>query len=274
IHLNWKNNPDKSQNLKSNFEYPYLFGSPFGIGANFDLQKQDSSFVRSDVIFELIYHNPQFRIGLFNQIENSTTISTLPIPGFRDFSKNTIGATFQYRPFMPDNIDYYHPMVSLSGGVFNYRADTLDDETQKIANRKYMVKYEHTIDLLKYLHLNNSIQFQGISSSIGLARNEFIYFGGLQTVRGFYELELEGREIWIIRNELEFKPVDLLSLKLLYDYSNFFNEQHNETHSIGFGFGLINNNSQLDIIVANGILNDNPFAITNTKVHIGFKSNF
>ncbi len=274
IHLNWKNNPDQSQNLNAIFEYPYLLGTPLGIGTNLDLQKQDSTFVRSNIMFELIYNNPQFRISIFDQIENSTTLGDAVNNEFRDYSKNTIGATFFYRPFLPEALSFYHPTISLSAGVFNYRADTLDQNSEQIANRKYSSKYSHKIDFLNFFHLNNSLHFQGINSSIGLARNEYIYFGGLQTVRGFYELELEGREIWILQNELEFKPVELLSMKLIYDYANFKNNEKHFTHSIGFGFGLINNNSQLDIIVANGKLDNNPITVSNTKIHIGFKSNF
>lgn len=274
IHLNWKNNPDKTQDLKTIVEYPYLFGSPVGIGANIDLQKQDTSFVRSDLLFELIYRNPQFRIALYDQIEASSTISEAPIAGFRDFSKNTIGLSVQYRPFLPEKLSFYHPKFTVSGGIFNYRSDTLDDETRKIANNKYLLKYSHEIDFLKYFHLNNSLQYQGLASSIELSRNEFIYFGGLQSVRGFYELELAGRENWVLRNEIEFKPIELISLKILYDYSNFRGNTKNYTHSAGIGFGLINNSSQLEIIVANGVLNDNPISLSDTKVHIGFKSNF
>lgn len=274
IHLNWKNNPDKTQDLKTILEYPYLFGSPVGIGTNIDLQKQDTSFVRSDLLFELIYRNPQFRIALFDQIEASSTLSAVPIAGFRDYSKNTIGLSVQYRPFLPEKLSFYHPHITISGGIFTYRSDTLDDETRKIANNKYLLKYEHQIDFLKYFHLNNSIQYQGLASSINLSRNEFIYFGGLQSVRGFYELELAGRDNWILRNEIEFRPIELLSMKVLYDYSNFIGDTKNYTHSVGFGFGLINKSSQLEIIVANGILNDNPFNLSDTKIHIGFKSNF
>ncbi len=274
IHLNWKNNPDKTQDLKIVLEYPYLFGSPIGIGSNIDLQKQDTSFFRTDLLFELIYRNPKFRISLYDQIETSSTTTSEPINGIRDYSKNTVGVSVQYRPFMSEKLNFYHPTFTLSGGIFNYREDTLDDNARKIANNKYLIRYEHTIDFLKYFHLNNSLQYQGLASSVGLSRNEFIFFGGLQSVRGFYELELSGKENWILRNEIEFKPIELLSLKVLYDYSNYRGDQKNYTNSFGVGFGLINNSSQLEIIVANGVLNNNPFALSDTKVHIGFKSNF
>ena len=274
IHLNWRNNPDQTQDLKTIFEFPYLFGSPIGIGANIDLQKQDTSFIRSDLLFELIYRNPQFRVSLFDQIEQSSILQGEPIPGFRDYSKNTVGIAVTYRPFMPERLHFYHPEFNVSAGIFNYREDTLDDNTRKIGNNKYRFGYGHTIDLWKYFHLNNDLSFQGLSSTVGLSRNEFIYFGGLQSVRGFYELELAGKEIWILRNEFEFQPISSLSMKFLYDYANFVGTDKNYSHSVGFGFGLINNASQLEIIVANGKLNDNPFTLSDTKIHIGFKSSF
>lgn len=274
IHLNWKNNPDKTQNLKTILEYPYLFGTPFGIGSDVNLQKQDTSFVRSDLSFAVTYRNPQFRVSVFNQFENSNTISSVPINGFRDFSKNTIGASVLFRPILSDVLSFYHPSLFVTAGLYAYRNDTLATDKRTVGNNKFQVKYAQTIDFLKYFHLNNSLQLQAVSSIVPLARNEFIFFGGLQSVRGFYELELEGKEIWILSNELEFKPIESLSLKILYDYANFVNTSKNYTHSIGFGFGLINNSNQLEIIVANGKLNDNPFALNGTKIHIGFKSNF
>lgn len=274
IELNWRNSPTKTQDLKAKFEYPYIMGSPIGIGSQIDLQKQDSSFIRSNIQFELIFRNPTFRVSLFDQIESSSTISSEPIPGFRDYSKNTVGLSVGYKPFMPDYLSFYHPKVELIGGIFNYRADTLNDQQNQTSNRKYFAAYSHKIDFLKFFHLNNELSYQGLSSSLDLARNEFIYFGGLQSIRGFYELELAGKSIWSLQNEIEFTPFPQLALKVIYDYSNFINQQKNYTHSFGFGFGLINNNSQLDIIVANGKLNNNPFLISETKVHIGFKSNF
>ncbi len=274
IDLNWRNSPTKTQDLKAKFEYPYLFGSPIGVGATLDLQKQDTSFVRSDVLLELIYRTPQFRVSIFDQIEQSSTISAVAIPGFRDYAKNTIGASIAYKPFLPDYLRFYHPKFEISGGVFNYRADTLDDAQNTSSNRKYRLAYSHKIDFLKYFHLNNHLSYQGLESSTELARNEFIYFGGLQSVRGFYELELSGKSIWVLQNEVEFKPFSQLALKVLYDYSTFANQQQNYTHSVGFGFGFINNNSQLDIIVATGKLNDNPLLLSDTKIHIGFKSTF
>lgn len=274
INLNWKSNPDKTQNLRAIFEYPYILKTPIAIGSKLNLQKQDTTFVRADAIFDVSYLHSYFKFGLFYQLENSSTIAKNSPVDLRDFKKNTIGLSVIFRPRMPAKFAFYHPIISLRGGFFNYRSDTIDDNKQKIANNKYAVKYEQTIDFLKYFHLNNSLQFEGLSSSINLSRNELIYFGGLRSIRGFYELELVGNNVWILNNEIEFTPVSSLSFKLLYDYAVFDYITHQYAQSVGFGFGLIAGNTKLEIIVANGFLNNNSLDLAGTKVHIGFKSSF
>ena len=274
LDLNWKSNPDKTQNLRSIVRYPFIFNSPIGLGARINLRKQDTTFIKSDIWLELSYLHPKFTFSLFDQIEGSNTISNTPVSGLRDFKKNTIGLTFEYRPHMPEKLSFYHPRVSFLAGIFNYRSDTIDDNKQKIENNKYGASFGQTIDFLKYFHLNNRLSYQGLTSSITLSRNELIFYGGLNSVRGFYELELFGNEVWILNNELEFTPIKALSFKVLYDYSSSQHEGTNYTNSFGFGLGLINKNSRLEIVLANGILNDNPLDLSDSRIHIGFKSSF
>jgi hemolysin activation/secretion protein len=169
---------------------------------------------------------------------------------------------------------FYHPSFFVSGGVFRYQEDSLENEPNTIGNRKYAVEYQQDIDFLKYFQLRNTLRYEGLSSTLSLARNEYIFFGGLQSVRGFYELELAAKEAWILRNEVAFMPIQSLSIKAIYDYANFVEQQKRWAHALGFGFGFQTGNSQLEIIVANGKLDDNPFILSETKVHIGFRSNF
>ncbi|MEX1003595.1 MAG: ShlB/FhaC/HecB family hemolysin secretion/activation protein [Crocinitomicaceae bacterium] len=274
IDMHWKSNPDKTQNLRSQLSYPFLFNTPFGIGGKLDLRKQDSTFLRTDITLNLSYYHPYVRFSVFDQLESSSTLRENAPSEFRNYQKNTIGSSVELIAPELQALPFYHPRLFLLGGFYNYRKDTLDDELQKLTNSKYEIAYQHTIDFLKYFHLNNTVKFQGLTSGITLSRNELIYFGGLQSVRGFYELELFGNDIWSSLNELEFQPIDLLSLFILYDYSAFKNNGMNHTNSFGLGFSLNNEGSSLQIIVANGVLNSNPLELSNTKIHIGFKSTF
>lgn len=274
IDLSWRNNPDKTQLLHASFQYPFILNSPVGCGALVHLQKQDTTFIRSNVMFNLTYQHPRFTFNLYDEIERSDLLTNIAPFGYRDFKKNTIGASLRYRPKMPDGVKFYQPVFRLSGGFFTYRADTLDDNTRKADNNKYGLGYGHEFKLGKYFSFIQDASFQGLSSSVGLSRNELIFFGGLKSVRGFYELELSGNDVWIIQNEFRFRPVSILSFSLIYDYSSYKNNGQHFTHSGGLGFRLINETFTLEIIVANGVLDDNPFELSNTKVHLGFTSTF
>lgn len=273
LDLNWKSNPDKTQNGAVKISYPFLFNTPLGVGGDLDIRKQDSTFLRTDLSLNLSYYHPVIRFSVFDQLERSDTLRVAP-PNFRSYRKNTIGATVHFSAPRIEAVPFYHPQIFLLGGFYNYRDDTLDDNKQKIDNSKYQVRYSHTIDFLKFFRLRNTVQFQGLTSGITLSRNELIYFGGLRSVRGFYELELSGNDIWMFTNEIAFRPVDLISIFLIYDYSSFQSNGHHFTNSFGFGFSLKSNTNSLEIVVANGVLDNNPFQLSNTKIHLGFRSTF
>lgn len=274
IDMNWKSNPDKTQNLKAQLAYPFLFNTPLGIGGQLDLRKQDSTFLRTDITLNLSYYHPFVKFSIFNQLESSSTLRESAPTTFRNYRKNTIGGSAHFRPPVINALPWYHPDLFLMGGFYSYRDDTIDDNKQKIANSKYQLRYKHSIDFLRFFHLNNTVQFQGLTSNIALSNNELIYFGGLRSVRGFYELELSGKDIWMFLNEIEFRPVELISIFLLYDRSAYQNDGFHFTNSYGLGFGLNGKTNSLEIIVANGVLDNNPFLLSNTKIHLGFRSSF
>lgn len=274
LEVNWKNNPNNSQNLKVNFEFPFILQTPIGVGARVNLQKQDSSFVRADSYFDLSYQHSFYKFGIFYQIENSNSLLNTVNPVFRDYRKNTAGLSLQLKPVFAGNFKFFHPAIYTNGGFFRYRADSLSESINTNANTKYLIRYEQVVDFLKYFHLNHAIQFEGLTSNQNLSRNELIYFGGLKSIRGFYELELSGNDVLILNNELEFRPVESVGFKILYDYAQFHYQNFNRAHAIGAGFAFLAGNIKLEIILANGWLNSNSLEFSNSKIHLGFKSTF
>jgi hypothetical protein len=273
LNLNWKSNPDKTQNLKFNFEYPYVFNSPVGIESNVNLQKQDTSFLTADLDFGLNYIQPYFKIGLYNQFINSTILDKTTAFNITEFSKNIIGLNVVLKPQFYSNLSFYKPKLSLRGGFYSYKSDSIETKRSS-SNYTYAINLEQKFKFFTYFSFNNQTGFNGLNASYNLSRNELVYFGGLKSVRGFYELELSGNEVFTVLNELEFQPISVLSFKLIYDYSQFRFNGLNYTNSVGVGFGLINENSVLEISIANGILNANQIDFNTTKVHIGFKASF
>jgi hemolysin activation/secretion protein len=273
LNLNWKSNPDKTQNLKFNFEYPYIFNSPIGIESNVNLQKQDTSFLTADLDFGLNYIQPYFKIGLYNQFINSTVLDKTVAFDVAEFSKNIIGLNLVLKPQFYSNLSFYKPKLTVKGGFYSYESDSIETKRSS-SNYTYAINMEQKFKFLTYFSFNNQTGFNGLNASYNLARNELVYFGGLKSVRGFYELELTGNEVFTVLNEIEFQPISVLSFKLIYDYSQFKFNGNNHTNSLGIGFGLINENSILEISIANGVLNSNQIDFNTTKIHIGFKASF
>jgi len=273
LNMNWKANPDKTQKLIVNLDYPFLFNTPFGIAGDLDLHKQDTTFVRSNVIYGVNYKQSFFKIGIYNQLENSFLIDTNYQKEFRSYNKNTLGVRFVLQPFFVNKLNFYKPKFEVSTGFFKYKSDSIVSNTN-INNIKFYSKLSQQFKFLNYFSFNNYLSYQFVQSSYDLSRNELIYFGGLKSLRGFYELELNGNDVFIVQNEIEYQPLPILSFKLLYDYSTYTHLGQNFTNSFGFGFGLLSENSKLEIIVANGTVNNSGFTLSNTKIHIGFSSNF
>lgn len=273
VNLNWKSNPDKTQNLKFNFEYPYIFNTPIGVDTDLNLHKQDTSFIKSLANFGLNYQHAFYQFGIFNQIESSSILNQNSIYQIRDYSKNTIGLKIILRPQLTGKLQFYSPTITMKGGFFNYKSDSITSITTT-SNLSYEVALRQKFNFLNYFSFTNQSGIQGMNSSYELSRNELVYFGGLKSVRGFYELELVGNQIFTSLNEIQYQPISALSFKLIYDYSSYRNSGNYHTNSFGFGFGLLNENSILEIIIANGVVNDATLDFSNTKIHIGFSSNF
>ncbi len=270
LQFNWKSNPDKSQNLLIDFRYPYLLNLPLGIAANTNIQKQDTTFLRTAFHGSLQYLTPYYTTGFFAQLDNSFLLNDVILSDFRPFRKNTFGleSTFKYY-----NLKKYKPTFYFKVGLFNYESDSLESAAST-SNLLVELQLNQDYQISGPFFFHSSLNFKQLNASYQTSRNELFYFGGLNTVRGFYELELNGNTVFYALNSIEFKPVSLLSFQLIYDYSQFHSSGFFRTHSFGFGFNLKNNNNALSFIIANGMVNDNPFDLSSTKLHIGLVSNF
>ena len=270
IEFKWKSNPNKGQDLKANLVYPYLINLPLSISTALNIQKQDTTFLKNLFYGSLNYLSPFYTVGVFTQLEQSFLLSGIKPININEYKRNTVG--------VENKIIYlkhkkYQPILYAKIGVFNYKSDTIQDNS--INNNILLeLKYQQKIQLNKSFFLHNTIQFKEIKSSHHLSKNELFYFGGLNSIRGFYELELNGNSVFTAINTIEFRPVKQISLSLVYDYSQYHNTDFFQTNSIGFGFNLINPTNTLSIILANGTISGNNFNIKNTKLHLGFITNF
>jgi len=270
LNFNWKSNPDKSQNLFIDFKYPYLINLPFGVSSNMTIQKQDTTFLRNTFYGSLQYLTPYYSTGAFIQFDNSFLLGDATLPNFTAFSKNIYGLESSFKSY---NSKRYQANLNFKIGLFNFSSDSLESETST-SNLLLEAALQQDYQIFKPFYFRSTLAIKQVNTSYRVSDNELFYFGGLKSVRGFYELELNGNTVFYALNAIEFKPVSALSFQLIYDYSQFHSNGFNRTHSLGLGFNLNNDNNALSFVIANGVLNDNPIDLRNTKLHIGLISNF
>lgn len=272
LDFKWQSNPDQSQNLDVKIAYPFIANLPIGVGGEMTIQKQDTTFIRNAFLGSVRYLAASYSIGLFAQSENSFLLADQEITSinFAPFRRNTFGFDGTISPNINSR---YKPRVIFKVGAFNLQTDSARAETTT-NNLLIDVALEQNIRLVKAFFYKSRYRFQDIRSSEFLTNNQLFYFGGLKSIRGFYELELNGNHVFSANNAIVFQPVQQLSLELIYDYAQFHSQQFTQTHSVGLGFNIQNETNTLSLILANGTVAGNPFNFQNSKLHLGFISRF
>ena len=271
IDFKWQSNANQSQNLDIFLSYPFILKLPIGVSGSVNIQKQDTSFIRNGFQGAIKYLSSFYTIGIFGQSENSFLLgNTVQDESFVSFNRNTFGVEGDYT--LP-SLNRYRPKLLFKIGVFGLKTDSLES-ANSVNNLWIDTRLIQTIKIGGPFSFENVIRVQDIRSNEQLSDNQLFYFGGLKSIRGFYELELNGNHVFSTNNALIFKPVSQLSLQLIYDYAQFHSKQFTQTNTIGFGFSIENENNTLGLVLANGMIAGNAFSLQNTKLHLGIISRF
>jgi hemolysin activation/secretion protein len=107
--------------------------------------------------------------------------------------------------------------------------------------------------------------------------NELYRFGGINSIRGFKENSLQANAFSGIMAEFRYLVASNLYLHSITDYGYFQDRTANieeKLIGLGFGFGLFTKNGLVNLIYANGSTSDQTIKLSNSIVHISFKTEF
>jgi outer membrane protein assembly factor BamA len=293
--LNWQEPQTQTQDLKVQFNYPFILKSPFGLDFKFSLFKQDTSYLNLDENIGLQYllsGGNYFKV--FYEHTSSTIISAVGLdsitvlPSYADVSCNHYGIGYR-----SEKLDYrlnprsgYSFEASASYGFKtinknpNINAEVYD--SLKLTSTEY--KAEYTFDFYFPLSLRNVLDIGtrgGVINSPDLFQNELFRFGGLQTLRGFDELSIyaSNYEIW----KVEFRYIMEQNSYLFFFYNQawYINQMRNDPtmHSdTPYGFGVGSTfQSKLGIMSVSYALGSelgNPIAFKSGKISFGLVNYF
>jgi outer membrane protein assembly factor BamA len=293
IQFNWRKMEESSQNLKVAFHYPYIFNSKLGTDFSFQLLKQDSTYVNTNLGLGLNFQQTgNSGVRLFYQLKSSSLISSkhfaglTVLPDFADSKSNLLGFQYEYekldRRYNP--LKGWHWILDLSGGENKIKRNVnIPDELYKNVDLKTKI-FEGSLSLKNYIPLGSKLVYHWQVMAAWMERinyfeNDLYRLGGMKSVRGFNEDSFRASKYALTRQEFQFVPSRNTSIYLFYDlawYEQEIQEKIMSDHPMGYGFGL-NFSAGSGLFTLNyalGKQNEESTDFKSAKIHFGFIAKF
>ena len=277
INLRWDSYADSSQYLFIRINFPYLLFVPFGMGADFELDKSMLNYLNVNYAFRISY---DFKIGnrlsLYYRRKQSFLINT-------DDTLQDINASDYYTLGMGAELDKFNRLVVPQKG---YKISiSTGYGSRNLQNTETKNLLEVNLSAAYYLFFNKmfNVCLQNVSAGIfnkkGFYENELFKLGGIKTVRGFDEKSMSASAYSIFSIEPRLFVSEYSFLSVFADYIYYQTEGINlQTINSGVGLGTgINMDTKAGVFslyFAVGSLNGQPFKISNTKLHFGYMARF
>ena len=281
VDLSWRSIQPQTQSLNFKLIYPYLFKSPFGIDARFNLYKRDSTFLdlksalgvvytlkngsQLKASYQLLATNLLFASASSSQFSNLATVRT-----------NSYGISYTQR-----KLDY---IPNPSKGRFlnveafiGSRTATKDSVSEKKNVARASIQFDNYFSLAKRHVLKLSAGFETYYAP-QVFQNELYRFGGLNSLRGFNEDELFASTKLSYTLEYRFLVDRNSNAFLFFEQAFYENNSSNylkdNPFGVGTGFSFGTKLGIFTISYAVGKQLTNPFDFRLSKIHFGYTAYF
>ena len=273
FNLYWKNDGKQQTSFHLGTELPYLLKSPFGIKADLRIFKRDSTFQNTMTDLNLGYYFSYNKKAFFGyQSAKSVDIQKTNSSFINSFTNTFYTLSFEYNKRSIN--DFLFPEKTnfiIKSGIGNR---TISSEKSG--------QFFSQLDISHVLYLNskNNIKLKNQTyylNSDTYIINELYRFGGINSIRGFRENSLQANLFSGLMLEYNYILAPNIYVHSITDYG-YFQDKASDIKSnllgLGFGFGLLTNNGLFNLIYANGSTNDQAIKLSNSIIHISFKTTF
>lgn len=270
--IKWRSDGKDQKNFNLDIELPFAFKSPIGLKLQLNIFKQDSTFQNSKTDINLGYYlNNKSKIYLGYQNTESSDIGNINSALLNDFNNYFFTSSFDFKNLREDPL--FPEKSSFNIKIGYGKRESKFDSSNQFSGSLYL---NYILDLNKKNSLYVSTHNYFLQSDSYLT-NELFRFGGIKSIRGFKENSLQGSQASIILTEYRYRFSPGFYMHSIVDYGYFKDNSTNLSNKplgIGIGFGLLSNSGKFNFIYANGIDNKQVVKLSNSIIHISFKSYF
>ncbi len=291
LQLEFRSQANETRDLKVMMSYPFLFSSPFGLSANIDIRRQDTSFStlgRSIAIQYLIRGNNQ--VSLIYKVNESSILSVKKYIGSNTLPENL---DVQKRSYGLNNtleeLDYrinpsrgYSINTTLLFGTRTVKRNSnFADSLYKDIDRSSS-QLQASLALRKFFKLSNknvlmlSYKTEWVETE-QLFNNELMRFGGINDLRGFDEESIFASYYRVGTFEYRFLLDRNSFFRLFYDQGYYFNKilkAEDYPSGLGLGVQLQTLAGALQLNYALGEQANSGFNLQTGKLHFGIINYF
>ena len=262
LQLKWLSTQDKSQSLKVSLQTPYLFNTPLTASYDFNIYKQDTTFLNiSNYLNSSFQFATNHKVGFVVESKLSDKTTDQTHADIVDFSSFFYGVSYNY--IKPN----YHP-------IFNQKIQLYSEVTRGKRNALQQHRITNYFLFLLKLSQRQNIVIKNTTAlllSNDYLENELFRIGGSNSIRGFDENSLVATRYSYLNTEYNYLINEASYLSLLADLGVLNNDITSSlftTYSFGIGFTQKTKIGMLGVQYFIGNTNKNSFSFSNSKLHL------
>jgi outer membrane protein assembly factor BamA len=281
LQLEWRKLQETSQELNTQFTFPFIAQTPLGLNASFSLYKQDSTYLYINPLIGVVYHieGKNYLKVFFEKQQSNILLSHYTGDDLADYTYNSYGLEWYSAQY-----DYiYNPLkgysILIKAGNGNRKVKNNKTlESEKTVQQKATANANLYVPLVGKLTMKLGVNAGYMSGKDHLA-NELFLLGGINSLRGTEEKLLMASAYSIQTLEFRFLYEKNSAFFVFLDQAYYTREStkntyHDSPAGVGAGMLFETKSGIFSLQYALGKQAGNSFVLREGKVHIGYISRF
>jgi outer membrane protein assembly factor BamA len=272
IALLFKSNGEDKQKFNLKAELPYAFKSKITPSFDFNIYKQDTSFINIGVNLGVKYPiNYNSNLGVLLNVETSSNLLSQQNTSVKTYNSFYYGLTYNLTSY--SNSVFFDDKFKITVSVLNGSKTILDTKENQF-------KLNLTASYLWALTPKSAIFVKNQSSYLdanNYVQNELYRIGGFNSIRGFDEESIFASNYSIINLEYRYRTSEKEYLYSVTDFANYTNpilNNNSNLYSLGLGYQFLSKIGIVNLSYVFGKTTNQDFSFSNAKLHFSIKTMF